>query len=125
MVNGPHLRENVPGTGSLHRRRGMTQVGDRRCDASCLSGHGNANNSRLGRPSMLGSEKGCPMLTRIFPVGLTTLANGCIRSVPVIPTGSTGAPDLSMRDTAPALASLRLAVRLRVPSGKTTNAESC
>ena len=74
---------------------------------------------------MLGREKGCPMFTLILPVGLTTLRKAPRRSVPVIPTGSTGAPDLRIRLTTPDLAGFIPADWLRVPSGKTTSAASC
>ena len=47
-----------------------------------------------------------------------------VPSVPVMPTGSTGTPDFSIRLTAPRFAWFILAFRLRVPSGKMTSAAS-
>ena len=43
--------------------------------------------SRVGLPSMTGSEKAWPMFNRILPAGKHSLCQFCSPSVPVMPTG--------------------------------------
>ena len=70
--------------------------------------------SRLTLPSIVGSEKGWPIFTLNSPLGIATCHGGPVRSVPVIPTGRMGAPDLMAIMAIPGIPCL-IPPGLRVP----------